>query len=323
MLQNIHIKNFRCFRELSLNLRPLNVLIGQNDTGKTSFLAAIDRIFQGSETLKPIERWRLSTQNSVLLSCRTSEGVVALDEAEAKASNTNAMNTLIHNEYRALYSPVPRFQLPATGVVMTSPGLTDADGPRLPDRDGAGIAGLLDYYNRRDRRRLTAVVDTLRSLAPGIEDLTIGSPQSSHRRVDFVLQGGLEIDGNEVSAGVRMLLFFITLAYHPTPPRVILLEEPETGVHPSRLADVVKLLRSLSNGELGSQAAQVILTTHSPYLLDCVDLDTDQVLVFRREEDGSRTAEPADSERLKGFLDEFMLGEVWFNRGEEGLVARR
>ena len=34
-------------------------------------------------------------------------------------------------------------------------------------------------------------------------------------------------------------------------------------------------------------------------------------------------AEPADTERLKVFLDEFMLGEVWYNQGEEGLVAKR
>jgi hypothetical protein len=57
-------------------------------------------------------------------------------------------------------------------------------------------------------------------------------------------------------------------------------------------------------------------------LLDHVDLETDQVLVFSREADGSRTARPVDAERMKTFLDEFMLGEVWFNQSEEGLVAK-
>ena len=47
------------------------------------------------------------------------------------------------------------------------------------------------------------------------------------------------------------------------------------------------------------------------------------MLVFRRNDDGSRTCEPADAERLKNFLDEFMLGEVWYNEGEDGLVARK
>jgi len=84
---------------------------------------------------------------------------------------------------------------------------------------------------------------------------------------------------------------------------------------------VVKLLRGIATGRHAGHAAQVVLTTHSPYLLDHIDLATDQILIFRRNDDGSRTAEPADQSRLKTFLDEFMLGEVWFNQGEEGLLA--
>ena len=90
-----------------------------------------------------------------------------------------------------------------------------------------------------------------------------------------------------------------------------------------RLAEIVRLLRDLTTGVNGKQPAQVILSTHSPYLLDSIDLEKDQVLIFRRQEDGSRTAEPVDAERLKAFLDEFMLGEVWYNEGEEGLIKKQ
>ena len=107
-----------------------------------------------------------------------------------------------------------------------------------------------------------------------------------------------------------------------TPPRLILIEEPETGVHPKRLADIVALLRKITQGLHGTHPAQVILTTHSPYLLDSIDPNVDQVLVFRRESDGSRSVKPVDVEGLKEFLDDFMLGEVWFNVGEDGLVAK-
>jgi predicted ATPase len=119
------------------------------------------------------------------------------------------------------------------------------------------------------------------------------------------------------------LIVFVALAYHPRPPRLILIEEPENGIHPRRLKDVVDLLREIAAGEHGGNSAQVIITTHSPYLLDMVNLEKEQVLVFRRNADGGRTAAPADEERLKIFLDEFKLGEVWFNRGEEGLIAKK
>lgn len=119
-----------------------------------------------------------------------------------------------------------------------------------------------------------------------------------------------------------MLLFFTALTYHPRPPRTILIEEPEKGLHPKRLGQVVQLLRDLTKGKFGDHPAQVIVTTHSPYLLDFVNLPHDQVLVFRRNGDGSSTAQPADTDRLSAFLDEFMLGEVWFNEEEAGLVAK-
>lgn len=103
---------------------------------------------------------------------------------------------------------------------------------------------------------------------------------------------------------------------------MILIEEPENGLHPRRVADVIKLLRDITTGAHGAEPAQVIFTTHSPYVLDCIDLSTDQVLVFQREDDGSRSVTPVDAERLKHFLDDFMLGEIWYNQQEEGLIKK-
>jgi len=184
------------------------------------------------------------------------------------------------------------------------------------------IPALLDHLLRRDRERFFAFVDAMKERVPGLEDVHVATPSPQERRIDLKIDNGLVIRADDASVGVRLMLFFVALTYHPSPPKIILLEEPENGVHPRRLADVMKLLRDITQGVHCGHPAQVILTTHSPYLLDHVDLDRDQVLVFRREADGSRTAEPVDKERLKTFLDEFMLGEVWFNQEEDGLVGR-
>ena len=152
-----------------------------------------------------------------------------------------------------------------------------------------GRAGLLDYFLRTDRARFDRVVDVVKRHVPGVRELAISTPHPSHRRLDLVLEHGFRMPADEASAGVRLLLFFIALTYHPSPPKLILMEEPENGVHPRRLADVLSLLKAITRGEHG-QAPQVILTTHSPYLLDSVNIEEDQVLVFHREEDGRRTA---------------------------------
>ena len=90
----------------------------------------------------------------------------------------------------------------------------------------------------------------------------------------------------------------------------------------ARLKDVMQLLRGITQGQFGIAPVQVILTTHSPYLLDDVKPEEDQVLVFQRDEDGSRTAKPVDWSRLKEYFDGFLLGEIWFNEEEVGLIAQ-
>lgn len=312
MLRRIEAENFRCFRELDVPLRPLTVLVGANDTGKSNFLTAVQRLVSTARITDGTDHWR-HEENRVVLKGTTGEGTAAITSDEGGESI----------KILAKLHPVKLVQLPSSGVNMESEGHGDEQGTPEINQDGSGTATLLDYMLRKDRKRFFQALKTVRDLVPGLDDLDITTPSPSKRRLDLVVENGFHINGNSTSTGVRFLLAFVALAYHPSPPKVILLEEPETGIHPKRLADVVKLLREITQGKHGAHPAQVILTTHSPYLLDLVNLQSDQVLVFRRQEDGSRTAEPADTDRLRLFLDEFLLGEVWYNQGEEGLLTKQ
>jgi len=53
MISSISIKNFKCLRDVSVELAPFTVLIGPNDSGKSSFLDAIH--FLGRTTREPIQ----------------------------------------------------------------------------------------------------------------------------------------------------------------------------------------------------------------------------------------------------------------------------
>jgi AAA domain, putative AbiEii toxin, Type IV TA system len=216
------------------------------------------------------------------------------------------------------------FRLPSSGATCSSTGFPDSSHVIPLNEDGSNLASVLDYMLRKDRKRFLGLVAALEKLIPGFEDLLIDTPNANTRHLRLKLDNGLELPGESLSSGVRHLIFFATLAYHPRAPQIILIEEPEVGVHPQRLKEIVLLLRGISQGAHCSHAAQVILTTHSPFLLDHVNLETDQVLTFRRsnEAEGKRIIDPVDKERLAVFLDEFMLGEVWFNQLEEGLISK-
>lgn len=299
MIQRVKIQEFRALRKVEAAVKPLTVLIGPNDSGKSSFLDAIELRSRSRDwSFTRSDWWRESRPASVWL----------LDEGDAQFDGRVAL-----------------FKLPSEGIPMHSKGVADDPQVGAPPLETAGsnLAAFLDYLLRKDRRRFDQIQQTLQRLVPGLEEISITTPSAEARALSLTIEGGFHIPGDRLSTGARMIFFFVALALHPRPPDVVLIEEPENGVHPKRLKDIVALLRGMSEGSVSGQGVQVVLTTHSPYLLDQVRLPQDQVLVFRREPDGRRTAEEADKKRLKTFLDEFMLGEVWFNHGEEGLLASK
>jgi predicted ATPase len=294
VIQRVQIQSFRALLEIDVEVRPLTVLVGPNDSGKSSFLEAIYRRLTGS--IEREDGWR-GVQQAVVQLYGTQES--------------------------AFRGSAEIFKLPSQGIPMESAGVAEEPRKGAPQLtvDGSNLAAFLDYLLRKDRRRFDQVQTTLRSLIPGFDEIAISTPSPDRRAVSLKVEDGFEIAGHRLSTGVRMLFFFVALAYHPNPPQVALIEEPENGVHPKRLKDIVTLLCDLTTGTLAGHHVQVILSTHSPYLLDHIHVPEDQVLVFHRESDGRRTARPVDEKHLKAFLDEFMLGEVWFNQGEEGLLA--
>jgi predicted ATPase len=312
MLDAMRISNFRCLKALEVTLKPITILIGPNDSGKSAFLAAVNKLISGEHFL-PDDFWKRDQKHIINIEGST-HGVAISNTSEGAKERPGAALKTLH--------PIQLFQLPSQGVNMESQGHNDDSGPPSIHADGSNVPALLDYFLRRDRKRFFEIVEALKLLVPGLQDLTIATTDPGKRRLDLVVESGLSIPANQSSTGVRLLLVFVALAYHPSPPKIILLEEPENGIHPKRLADVLELLRGITIGRYGGYKTQVIITTHSPYLLDLIDPEKEQILVFRRLPDGSRTAQATDTSRLRLFLDEFMLGEVWYNQGEEGLVPR-
>jgi predicted ATPase len=313
VLTQIEINNFRCLRKVNVPLKPLTVLIGPNDTGKSAFLAAVEKL-QSPGMHAPTDYWMGNPTPKPCIA-----GSVGPRKVRAGPGGHDGDRTVLSD-----IMPIRFFYLPSTGVPMQSGGQAEG-APQAPDldRNGQGVASLVDFFLRRDRQRFDAFVAAMKEQVLVLKDIHIGTPNPDQRRLDLKLGDDFSIPADLASAGVRLLLFFVALTYHPSPPKLILLEEPENGIHPRRLKDVVKLLRDITKGAHSGHKAQVILTTHSPYLLDCIDIENDQVLVFFHQEDGSRTAKPVNAEHLKDYLNDFMLGEIWYNKEERGLLGEK
>lgn len=96
--------------------------------------------------------------------------------------------------------------------------------------------------------------------------------------------------------------------------RRLLIEEPENGLHPRQLKVVADAIRSISE----DQGAQVILTTHSPLLLNY--FTAEEVVLVTRDPSGVHVQRMSDAEGLEDLASEMALGELWYNVGDSNLA---
>src|SRR5260370_32841231 len=85
-------------------------------------------------------------------------------------------------------------------------------------------------------------------------------------------------------------------------PGLIVLDEPELGLHPAALAVLADLLKSTA------RHSQVLIATQSAALIDHFEVDD---VVTVKLQDGSSTFERLDPKGLKDWLEEYSLSELW------------
>ena len=133
----------------------------------------------------------------------------------------------------------------------------------------------------------------------------------------FAFENGKgDVGAEQMSDGALLVLAYLTVLYSPEAPSVLLVEEPENGIHPHRLKDVLDILRKLVTAQ---RKTQVIMTTHSPYVVD--EFAPTEVSVCQQTEPGNVVVKRlAESPKVREQLDVFTLGEIWTSEGDEALA---
>jgi predicted ATPase len=388
MLDYFYTNNYKCLVDVRLPLTPIHVIIGQNDSGKTSVLEAMlslsrsterqldaafpgdwqDRelVFAGQETpviqfevgLSPAEGGAGSSLIYHLdvefgkngRSCRRvaewSRNGDKLDIQEFVQGKTG-VNRRMDNRSAPLRDHLDSIAdcLSATSLyrfdpqMMAIPAAIDPKRKFRMDPDGFGLATLLDDILGYEPERFIALRRDFCEFFPQFRGVRIESVQALNRQfsesgqhhagqmigkgIFFETIHGRPIRAQQSSDGAILFLGLLALIHSPEPPKLLLIEEPEKGVYPKRLEEVIQLIRRLHEAPSGRAAPQIIMTTHSPYLLSSFQPD-EVTLMVRRGGNGPVQARPLrDAPNIEERLGQgdFYLGELWYNLSEEELFA--
>lgn len=178
-------------------------------------------------------------------------------------------------------------------------------------KDGGNIADYLLDIQRLDADGQGGVLDgiirTMSYVLPYAQDIQPSLTSELEREVYLQLtEGAFKIPGWMLSSGTLRVLALLATLRHPIPPPLIVVEEIENGLDPRSIHLLVEEIRTA----VLSGITQVVLTTHSPYLLDLLKLDQ-LVLVARNEKGEPKFHRPASDASLKEWSREFAPGRLY------------
>ena len=178
-------------------------------------------------------------------------------------------------------------------------------------KDGSNIADYLLDIQRLDEQlktnALEGIVRTMAYVLPYARDLQAALTSELERKAYLQLtEGSFKVPGWMLSTGTLRVLALLATLRHPQPPPLVVVEEIENGLDPRSIHLLVEEIRTA----VLSGVTQVVLTTHSPYLLDLLKLD--QLVLVARDESGEpRFHRPADDDKLAAWSREFAPGRLY------------
>ncbi|MFT3868898.1 MAG: AAA family ATPase [Nibricoccus sp.] len=183
--------------------------------------------------------------------------------------------------------------------------LCQVDDNRFLRADAGNLAAFLYFLKQQHPETLRNIEDTVRQIAPFFESFILDPLRNNPEkmRLEWKEKGSdAYFNGSALSDGTLRFICLATLLMQPDLPAVVLLDEPELGLHPAAIVLLADLLSSIAT------RTQVLVATQSVGLVG--QFSHENVWTVDRE-DGASVFKHLAKEDLSGWLEGYSLGELW------------
>ena len=342
-MESIDIKGFKSIKELQLPLKPINILIGANGSGKSNFLSffeflqqiysknlqghialngGVDKfLYNGSEVTQEIEGKLTFPTNSYSFILKKGENNLTFSKEILSYYNDNhevsnfSTETYLHSsrmpraEYIKDYlEEVRKYHFHDTGknapFHKTSNIKTDF---LYLYSNGSNIGALLYKIKQEEgegSKVYQRILKTIQSIAPYFLDFVLNPNENGYIELLWRNKFSEQIYNTyNLSDGTLRFIALAVLLLQPKLPQTIIIDEPELGLHPFAIAKLAGLIKSASQ-----RGCQIIVATQS---VELINYFTPQDIITVDYKNGESVFTRLDEASLAIWLEDFSLGELW------------
>ncbi|MDV0442964.1 AAA family ATPase [Methanorbis rubei] len=334
-LTRIRIEGFRSIERIEIPLDRINLLIGPNGSGKSNVLSIFELLH--AVTLGKLQKFveesggaeilfRYGTDRTEKVQI-TAEFGDSLYEVVLTADETHRCR--IYSEQLILAAGEKTLTLKSkdtseTGVFTKVNEHPSCESFRLHLQSWT-IYRFQQRCVNHDDEKLTAFLHMLKNIEPDhyhkiVDTVRLVFPQFG----DFVFRNDADkpsiywMDKNSdgyafplsaLSGGTARFVALAVLLIQPCPPKLILIDEPELGLHPFAVAALADLIK------FAGQKSQLIVSTQSVQLLNAFDPETEDAegcsILIVENHNGATSVTLTTPETLADWIEEYSIGELW------------
>lgn len=280
LLKEININSFKGINSVKIqNCGRLNAIVGKNNSGKSSILHAIDMAGLALE----INNWNRFQPKLHIKDMFSNIGEFFI---ELKYNDNSSIKIKSNPSFAPVKSPAPNDQQKfksiliwpnvAAGAIQRTHRTPRWIVDQIENRNFAAIDSLqilfaIKYYASREERGLSMdsynrLIDEIKNYFPEIQN--INSDRTEHDIATLTYEEyGKQLDILYSGSGLKHFVD-ILLKATISGANIILIDEPEMGLHP----DLQRKFLSYLNKIAEEKDIQIFIATHSPVLLNYADL---------------------------------------------------
>lgn len=342
MIDSITIKGYKSIKETKIELKPINILIGANGSGKSNFVSFFEflnkiydqklkeyislgsgiekTLHKGSKITESIYAHIIFNKNVNAYSFEIKKGedkfIFTKEELwyqnnpwDISDHNTEAKvksdNTYRANYVRKFLNSFKKYHFHDTSKnsPFTKPSHKLNDTFYLYEK-GENLAAFLFEIQQNNKIVYNRIIKTIQSIAPYFSDFYLQPNDEGYIRLLWQDKYSSTIYSvNDLSDGTIRFIALTVLFLQPSLPASIIIDEPELGLHPFAISKLAGMISSVA-----SKGCQVIVATQST---DLISHFQPEDIITVDQKDGESQFVRLDRSSLLTWLDEYTIDELW------------